>query len=403
MDNHIVIIGAGHASGMLAILLRKNKFDGNITIIGDESFFPYQRPELSKGYLLDKIKQNSLSLRKQSFYEERNIEVLLNTSAIKINKKEKNIYLDNGKSIPYKTLVIATGSINNKINISSKSKDIFYLRSISDADKFKKSLKGIKNLGIIGSGYIGLEVASFASQEGINVQIIEHDDRVMSRTASPFISDFFHSKHKDASVVFHFNHTVTDIENIKNFQRIICSNGNYFDVDAVLIAIGVRPNISLAEEAGLKCSNGIIVNDYCLTSDIDIFAIGDCTNHTNQILGKQLRLESVHNAVEQAKTVASYISGNPKAYNQVPWFWSDQCGIKLKIAGILDNFDNYFIKGSIDQEQFTILYIKENKIICSESINDSKNFLIGRKLIEKNIQISLNEISKEDFDLTNII
>ena len=386
-ESDVVIIGAGHAGGMAAIMLRKNKFKGSITLIGNEEYPPYQRPPLSKSFLDGKVGIERLFLKKIKFFNEKNINLLLKTKVNVINRRKKNLILENKQIITYKKLIIATGSKPVKLKTESKNSSLLYLRDINDAEKIKSLVSSSQSVGIIGSGYIGLEVAAIAAKNNLNVHIIEREERLMSRVVCPEVSNFYQKKHEAEGVIFILNNSKLDIENIGEYHILKIENNHKIKKDTVIVGIGIKPDILLAKNAGIECKNGITVDHNCSTSDKNIFAIGDCTSHPNKIFG-DLRLESVHNAVEQAKTVASFIVKQPKPYHQVPWFWSEQYNIKLQIAGISDSYEEVVMKGVPENEKFTVFYFKNNILIALDAINSPKEFIMGKKLIEKKIRKS---------------
>lgn len=401
--NNIVIIGAGHAGGMAAILLRKLKFNGSIIIVGDESFLPYQKPALSKTFLSGEIRKELLFLRKLEFYKKNNIATLLESKVKSLNRHEKCLILENNKKIPYSKLIIATGSYPIKLNTKTSNNDINYLRTINDSENLKSKMNTAENIGIIGAGYIGLEIASVARKRNLDVTIIEYQDRVMSRVVSPVVSSFFQSKHESHNVKFIFKKSAVDIQKTKNCQKILLSDNTHIDRDLVAIGIGVQPNTIIAENSGLDCNNGIIVDMNCITSDENIYAIGDCANHLNDIFNERMRLESVQNAVDQAKTAAAHIVGKPSPYNEVPWFWTDQYEITLQIAGQWTNYDDQIVKGSIDQEKFSVIYFMKNKLVAVEAINSPKDFLAGKKLIKSKIEVDKTSLKENNLDLKSIM
>ena len=229
------------------------------------------------------------------------------------------------------------------------------------------------------------------------------EDRVMNRVICPVVSEFFQKKHRAEGVKFKFNASVIDIEDNHNQKQIKCTDGAVIDTDAVVIGVGIKPNIELAINSGLVCQDGIVVDENGQTSDESIFAAGDCTNHPNSIYHKRLRLESVHNAVEQAKSVAASISGENKPYHQVPWFWSDQYNLKLQIAGISQNYDQYIVRGDMEEEKFTVFYLKNKKIIAVDTINNLKEFFNGKKLIAMGAEIPLEVLQNKDTNLKELI
>ena len=316
---------------------------------------------------------------------------------------KKKVLFENQKKIGYKNLVIATGSVLNKLNSTSTEDGIYYLRTINDSLKIRNRLKSKNKITIIGAGYIGLEIASIAIRKNLEVNVLELEKRVMRRVVSPEVSDFFQKKHQFEGVEFKFNTTVTDIQDLGKQKRIICNDGSILNVDFVVIGIGIKPNIELAENSGLECDNGIIVDEFGKTSDQYIFAVGDCSNHPNNIFKRRLRLESVQNAVEQATSIAAVITGNDKPYQEVPWFWSDQYNIKLQIAGISQFYDNRAVRGYPEKEKFSIFYQKDNRLIAIDAINSQKEFMFGKRLIERQSEISLELISNMNINLKEII
>ena len=265
---------------------------------------------------------------------------------------------------------------------------------------------------LIPEGVIGFPVTPFHADYALNlegfkknleVRVLELDNKVMGRVVSPEVSHFFQKKHQSEGVEFKFNTSITDIEDRGKQKRIIFSDGSFLNTDVVVIGVGIKPNIELAKSSGLKCDNGILVDDNGQTSDPHIFAVGDCSNHPNDIFKQRLRLESVQNAVNQAKTIAASITGNHKPYQEVPWFWSDQYNIKLQIAGISKDHDHRVIRGSPEEEKFAVFYLKNNRLIAVDAINSPQEFTIGKKLIANKAKIAFELIQKRDFNLRELI
>ena len=403
MKNDAVIIGAGHAGGMTAISLRQRQYQGSITLIGEENFLPYQRPALSKGFLAGEIEEKRLYLKSQDYFDKNNIRIIRNCKVVAIDRNNKTVLLENQKQLGYEKLVIATGSIVNKLKTSSKETDLYYLRTIRDSLKIREKLRSKNKITIIGAGYIGLEIASIATKKNLEVSVLELENRVMGRVVSAEVSDFFQKKHQSEGVEFKFNTSITDIEDRGKQKRIICSDGSFFNTDVVVIGVGIKPNIELAKSSGLECDNGIIVDEIGRTSDHHIFAVGDCSNHPNNIFKQRLRLESVQNAVEQAKSIAASIAGSHKPYQEVPWFWSDQYNIKLQIAGISQDHDHLVVRGYPEEEKFAVFYQKEKRLIAVDAINSPREFMVGKKWIAKQAQIPFELIRNMDVDLKKII
>ncbi|MDC0586997.1 FAD-dependent oxidoreductase, partial [Gammaproteobacteria bacterium] len=354
MKTDVLIIGAGQAGAMTAIALRQQKYNGSITIIGEEEHLPYQRPPLSKNFLDGITPTKNLYLKSSTYYKKNQIDILLNNSVISINRADKNINLKDGSKFYYKKLVIAVGSKLNILDIHDEKENIYYLKTIKDSIKIRSLLDQQKNIVIIGAGYIGLEIASAACKKNHQVTILEADNRIMSRSVCPETSHFFETMHEKKGVKFFFNALIKNIHQNDDQKIITLSNYSSINTDAVIIGVGVKPKIDLAVTAGLDCKNGITVNEFCQTSDNDIFAIGDCANYPNSIYSQRLRLESVHNAIEHAKIAASTINGEGLPHHQIPWFWSDQYNIKLRIAGVAKDYENYLIRGNMAEEKFSV-------------------------------------------------
>ena len=403
MKNDVVIIGAGHAGGMTAVSLRQQKYRGSITLIGEEDFLPYQRPALSKGFLAGEIEEKRLYLKSQDYFDKNNIRIIRNCKVVAVDRNNKTILLENQKQLDYEKLVIATGSIVNKLKTSSRETNLYYLRTIKDSLKIREKLRGKNKITIIGAGYIGLEIAAIATKKNLEVSVLELENRVMGRVVSAEVSDFFQKKHQSEGVEFKFNISITNIEDQGKQKRIIYSDGSFLDTDVLIIGVGIKPNIELAKNSGLKCANGILVDANGQTSDPHIFAVGDCSNHPNNIFKQRLRLESIQNAVEQAKSIAASIAGNNKPYQEVPWFWSDQYNIKLQIAGISQDHDHRVIRGFPEEEKFAVFYQKEKRLIAVDAINSPKEFMVGKKWIAKQAKIPFELIQNMDVDLKKIV
>ena len=403
MEN-LLIIGAGQSAIQCISTLKKEGYSGSITLVGEEEHLPYQRPPLSKGFLEDSIGKERLYFKKLEFFTENKVQLYLGLSAEKLEIDNQKVYLSDNSVLEFDKLVFATGSRVRCLYFpGSELKSIFYLRDLDDAEAIKKDLETSENLVIIGAGYIGLEAAAIAAKKNKKVTIIEMADRVMNRTVDPQISEYYLNLHRSYGVKFHFNTSLETINKVSDSLEVVCSDGTEVKADSVLIGAGVVPNIELAEEAGINCDNGIIVNEFGQTNFKNIYACGDCTNHPNKILNKNLRLESVHNAMEQAKTVASSVMNNPMEYNQVPWFWSDQYDHKLQIVGLSGDHDLVTMRGTTNDAKFMLFYTKDEELIAVDAINNPKEFLISRKLVANKVKIKPNEISDLNINLNDLI
>ncbi len=382
MSERIVIAGAGHAAGQLVASLKQHKFEGSIVMIGDEPYLPYQRPPLSKKFLSGDLPAERLYFKPPSFYDDDNIETRLDTSIERIDREEKVLHTAGGDEIAYDKLVIAIGSRVRELPIPGTDLDgVHYLRTIADVDAIRAGTENAKQAVIVGGGYIGLEVAAVLRQQGLEVTVVEMADRVMSRVVSPEISDFYQLEHTGHGVKLRLSTGVTALHGKSRVKSVETDSGEQIPADLVIIGAGIVPNTELAKDAGLDVDNGIVVDDRCATSDDSIFAIGDCTSHPNGIYDRRMRLESVHNALEQAKTAAANICGIETHYSQVPWFWSDQYDLKLQIAGLSEGYDQVVIRGNPADRSFACLYLDNGRLIATDAVNSPRDFMQSKNLI----------------------
>ena len=401
---HLVIVGAGQSAIQCITSLRKEDYPGLITLVGEEEHLPYQRPPLSKGFLEDTVSNERLYFKKLEFFVENKVQLKLGTKAEEIDIENNNIHLSDNTKLSFDKLVFATGSSVRKLDFPGKDlNSIYYLRGLDDALSIKKDLQTRQNIVVVGAGYIGLEVAAIAAKQNKSVTVIEMADRVMNRTVDPQISDYYLKLHQKNGVTFKFNTSLKEIVGASNPEKVICSDGTEVKADMVIIGAGIMPNVELAENAGLSCDNGIIVNEFGKTDHANIYACGDCTNHPNKLLNKKIRLESVHNAMEQSKTVASSIINKSIEYNQIPWFWSDQYDHKLQIVGLSGEHDKVIMRGDMSEAKFMLFYTKDEKLIAVDAVNNSKEFLICKKLVANKVTIKADEISNPDTNLNDLI
>ena len=403
MEN-LVIVGAGQSAIQCITSLRKEDYPGLITLVGEEEHLPYQRPPLSKGFLEDTVSNERLYFKKLEFFIENKVQLKLGTKAEEIDIENNNIHLSDNTKLSFDKLVFATGSSVRKLDFPGKDlNSIHYLRGLDDALSIKKDLQTSQNIVVVGAGYIGLEVAAIAAKQNKSVTVIEMADRVMNRTVDPQISDYYLNLHQKNGVTFKFNTSLKEIIGTNNPEKVVCSDGSEVAADMVVIGAGIMPNVELAENAGLSCDNGIVVNEFGKTDHADIYACGDCTNHPNKLLNKKIRLESVHNAMEQSKTVASSIINQSIAYNQIPWFWSDQYDHKLQIVGLSGDHDKVIMRGDMSEAKFMLFYTKDDKLIAVDAVNNSKEFLICKKLVANKVTIKPDEISNPAKNLNDLI
>ncbi|MDJ0812666.1 MAG: FAD-dependent oxidoreductase [Woeseiaceae bacterium] len=378
----VVIAGAGHGAGQVVASLRQHKFAGRIVMIGDEPYLPYQRPPLSKKFLAGEMPPERLYFKPESFYDDPQIDVMLGTRVTSIDRAGHTVSTDGGAEIAYDKLVLALGSRVREVPVEGADlPGVHYLRSIADVDGIRDDMLNRKSVVIVGAGYIGLEVAAVCCQRGLQVTVIELADRVMSRVVSPHVSDYYQVQHTEHGVRLLLSTGLAGFEGKRRVRQVLTTDGQKLPADFVVVGVGILPNAELAADAGLDCADGIVVDDRCQTGDPDIYAIGDCTSHPNGIYERQLRLESVHNALEQAKTAASNICGQESHYSQVPWFWSDQYDIKLQIAGLSEGYDEVVLRGDPSAGSFACFYLADGVLIAVDAINSPREFMQSKSLI----------------------
>lgn len=404
MPDSVVIVGAGHAAGQVAVSLRQDGFAGRIVMFGEEPHLPYQRPPLSKAYLAGELELDRIYVRHQKFYDEHNIDVRLSTRVERINRRERTVDLSDGQQESYHCLVLATGSRVRKLDIPGHDLDgVFYLRTIDDTHRIQQCFKPGARLVIIGAGYIGMEIAAIAISRGLDVTVVETADRIMARALSPEVAAFFEQVHRDAGVRILCNRdphaTILGDGTVKSLRG---ADGVEIPADLIIAGIGVRPATDLAEQAEIDCDDGIVVDDCCRTSDAHILAIGDCTNHPNHLLGRRLRLESVHNALEQAKTAAATLCGKLRPYNQVPWFWSDQYDLKLQIVGLSGDHDQVVFRGAFADRSFAAFYMKGDLLCAVDAVNSAREFMLSKKLIAQGARIEPEILADTSIDFKQL-
>ena len=384
---NVVVIGAGQAALQTIMSLRQGGYEAAITLVGDEAYLPYQRPPLSKAYLSGKMERDRLFLKPDAFYTDNQVTLKLDMRVDSLDAAAKSVKLSNGETLAYEYAVIATGSRPRLLDVPGRQLDnIFDLRGMADIDAMQPHFVEGKKLLVVGGGYIGLEAAAVAAAMGMRVHVLEAAPRLLARVAEPEISAFYTRLHKDNGVTLVTDSQMTGFVGDNAVRGVEMADGSVINADIVITGIGILPNIEIAEAAGLTVENGIVVNEVGQTSDAHIFAAGDCTSHPNDLLGRTMRLESVPNAIEQGKAVASAICGAPKPYHQVPWFWSDQYDVKLQIAGVPLEIDQKVLRGDDSTNSFAWFYFTGDKLTGVTAVNRPAEFMAGRVLIEKSLK-----------------
>lgn len=394
-QNHVVIIGAGHAGGTAAALLRQYGFAGPITMIGEEPIAPYQRPPLSKAWLKGEADAESLMLKPESYYAEHAIDLRLGQRATQIERATKTVRLEGSESLTYDVLILATGARARRLSIPGVDLDgVQALRSAADAEHLKARLGPGKRLAVIGGGYIGLEAAASARALGAEAVVIELQSRVLARVACEPLSLFFQDYHRARGVVFELNAGVAAFEgDAGRVAGVRLSDGRLIAADIALVGVGATPNDELARDAGLDCADGVVVDDQARTSDPSVFAIGDVSHRPLTLYDRMFRLESVANALEQARQAASAIAGRPGPPHEVTWNWSDQYDLKLQIAGVAFDADEIVIRGDPASAKFAIFHLRQNSVQAVEAVNAPPEFMMGKQLIASRRPVARDKLA----------
>lgn len=400
MPTQLVVVGGGQAALQTIQTSRQNGFEGSITLVADEPYPPYQRPPLSKKYLAGSLPRERLFLKPASFYESRHVDLLLGTRAEEIDLAGSRLRLSDGRKLEFDRLLLATGSRPRELDVPGAGlRGIHYLRSIADVDAIGEAFVAGARLLIVGAGYIGLEVAAVARERGLEVTVLEAADRVLGRVVCPEMSVFYQEYHRRAGVDIRLGAAVDAFIGEERVEAVRTAGGERFDCDLVIAGIGVRPNVALAEQAGLSCDNGIVVDCYARSEDPRIFAAGDCTSHPHPLVSGRVRLESVHNAVEQGKAAAFSLLGRQQGFTDTPWFWSDQYDLKLQIAGLALDYDEIVLRGEMGPGGFAVYYLSSGRLVAVDAVNSPRDFILAKKLIAAQRQIPRAAIADRQTDL----
>ena len=397
-----IIIGAGHAGGELAIALRNEGWEGRILLLSDEQHLPYHRPPLSKAYLTGSVPRESLSIRPQAAYDRAGVEFFDGVRVERIERANRQLVLSDGSRLAYDKLAITTGGRPRQLPVANteaagRCANFHYLRTLDDVERIRAQMAAGKRLVIIGGGYIGLEVAAAAVAQGLQVTLLEAQPRVLQRVTAAELSAYYERKHREAGVEIRTNVQVADLEITDDaVTAVLCTDGSSLEADLVVVGIGLIANTELASEAGLDVDNGILVDEQARTSDPDIYAAGDCTNHPNPLLGRRLRLESVPNALEQSRVAAAGMAGKPRSYASVPWFWSDQYELKLKMVGLAEGYEHLVLRGDPASDSFTAFYLKDGKVLAADTVNRPQDFIAAKRLVAEGIAVTAEQLADDN-------
>ncbi|SOE99962.1 3-phenylpropionate/trans-cinnamate dioxygenase ferredoxin reductase subunit [Burkholderia sp. OK233] len=399
-----VIIGAGHAGGSVAAFLRQNGFAGSITLIGEEPLEPYQRPPLSKAWLKGEANEEGLRLRPAEFYLENCIQLYLNTRVDAIDRSARLVCMADGKTVNYDNLILATGARARTAPFEGTSLPVVLeLRTATDAEKLKLALKQGARVVIVGGGYVGLEVAASARALGAEVVVVEREARPLARVACSQLSSFFLRYHSQRGVTFRLGRSVQSVQMLDGAARVCLDDGEQLPADLVLVGVGAVPNEELARHAGLPCDDGVLVDLTARTDDPNIYAIGDCTRRPLPLYNRKVRLESVPNALEQAKQAAASICNLPAPRPETPWFWSDQFDVKLQIAGLPMDVAEIVIRGDPNEDRFAVFHVSaDRRIQAVEAVNAVPEFMMGRQLIGARTEIDVERLRNPSISMKEV-
>lgn len=403
----VVIAGAGHAGGTAADLLRQGGFSGDIILVGEEPIAPYQRPPLSKAYLQGQEDADTLKLRPDDFYADRRITLRLGESIAAVDRLTKNVRTTGGETLAYDHLILATGSRPRRPDLPGITlAGVHYLRSIADADRLKAAIRPGRRIVLIGGGYIGLEVAASAPSLGASAVVIERESRVLARVASAALSGYLERYHRSKGVEILTGAQVAGLESDEsgNVARIRLADGRLVPCDVAIVCVGSSPCDELARAAGLPCERGVVVDHDSRTADPAIFAIGDVAVRAMPLYdGRMFNLESVPNALEQARQACAAILGKARPKPETPWFWSHQFDVSLQIAGLLFEADDIVVRGDPVNDEFAVFHLQDGRIVTVEAVNAPMEFMAGRKLIGRRASIARELLADPDVSVTSLI
>jgi len=404
LNSHVVIVGAGHAGGTLAALLRQFGHAGAITLVGDEPIPPYQRPPLSKAWLKGEADADSLALKPLEFYAGENIDFRPDVRAVKLERSARKVRLSDGGELTYDKLVLATGARAIALPIPGADLDgVLFLRTAADAEALKAAVGPGKRLAVVGGGYIGLEVAASGRALGAEVVVLEREERLLARVACEVLSTFFRDYHEQRGVTFELGASVVGFEGSGGrVTGVKLSDGRVIACDAAVVGVGAHPNDELASESGLETARGVVVDLEARTSDPNVFAIGDVAHRPMPIYGRMFRMESVPNALEQAKQAACAITGRPAPAGEVPWQWSDQYDLKLQIAGYAFDVDEIVVRGDPKSGKFAVFHLNGDQVQSVEAINAPPEFMMGRQLIGNRKRVDKQKLANPAISMKEV-
>ena len=400
-NDSCVIIGASHAGTTLALQLRREGWEGSITLISEESELPYHRPPLSKELLAGAKTLDDIRLRPAKLFDDNNVDLRLGTRVASIDRLGKSVVLEDGSVLAYTKLAVCTGAKVRDLPGSEGFDNVFTIRDAADIEAFRSYAVAGKRVVIVGGGYIGLEAAAVLRKMELDVTVIEAAPRVLERVTSEVLSAYMTQLHASRGVKVVTNTLVKELRGEGSVQAVICSDGSEFPADFVIAGIGVTPNVALCEAAGLATDRGVLVDENAQTTDQDIYAAGDCARHPSALYQRPLLLESVQNATDQARVAAANICGKTAVYDSVPWFWSDQYEIKLQMVGLSEGFDELAVRGTPEvgaEGGFAVFYLKAGVVIAADCVGRPKEFMAAKKLVAQKQAVAASRLADESVE-----
>lgn len=400
----LVVIGGGQAAAQIIEVARQKGFAGSITLVSEEAFLPYQRPPLSKQYLAGKHERDWLLYRREDFYPRHEVKTLLGRRAVAIDRSARTVTLDDGSVLGYDKLALATGTRTRALDVPGGDlPGVYMIRTIADVDPLRDRLDDLRSVVIIGGGFIGLETAAVLVQRGIDVTLLASSDRLIPKLADGEVARFLLDHHLMHGVKIELGASVSALKARADKGIVVTlADGRDFAGEIVLVGIGALPNVELAQAAGLQCDDGIVVDELCRTSDPHIVAAGDCTNHPNPLVGQRLRLETVHNAVEQGRSAGATIAGVTLPYMQTPWVWSDQYQLRIQSVGISEGYDRTVLRGDTGKGKFSLFYYRGDDLLAVNCINQPKIFGAVRRILNERLPLTQGQAADPGFDIVGL-
>ena len=407
MNAGVLIVGAGQAGIQLAVTLRDSGYLGAVTLVGAEPYAPYQRPPLSKAFLTGRADAAGLAFRTPDFYAQHEITLVRGERISRITADAAGSGVAeaaSGRTFGFTRLALTTGGRPRRLDVAGGELDgICYLRDVADALRLRERLAAAARLVVVGGGFIGLEIAAAARAQGRNVTVVEADDRLLARTVAPVTSEFYRTAHRRRGTEVRLGTVVTGFLGVDGqVAGVELSDGATLPADLVLVSVGMVADTGLAEQLGLACDRGIVVDELARTSNAAIVAAGDCTVQPQRRGPGTVRLESVQNAVDQARTAALTVAGAPRPYRDVPWFWSDQDTLKLQIAGLSSGHDRCVVRGDPGAESFSALYYRDGRLIAAECVNRAADYMAVRRALSQGMTIPPGRAADTDLPLKTL-